>query len=65
MAYVEMLTDRGRFADARTRLNESPLGAAALAGTSFPTNRHMTAAALGFDRPAANAWMRYGSRFCA
>jgi argininosuccinate lyase len=56
MAYVEMLgRDRGRFADARTRLNESPLGAAALAGTSFPTDRHMTAAALGFDRPAANA----------
>jgi argininosuccinate lyase len=56
MAYVEMLgRDRGRFADARARLNESPLGAAALAGTSFPTDRHMTAAALGFDRPAANA----------
>ncbi len=56
MAYVEMLgRDRSRFADARTRLNESPLGAAALAGTSFPTDRHMTAAALGFDRPAANA----------
>ena len=56
MAYVEMLgRDRGRFADARRRLNESPLGAAALAGTSFPTDRHMTATALGFDRPAANA----------
>ena len=56
MAYVEMLgRDRGRFADARRRLNESPLGAAALAGTSFPTDRHMTASALGFDRPAANA----------
>ena len=56
MAYVEMLgRDRGRFTDARTRLNESPLGAAALAGTSFPTDRHMTAQALGFDRPAANA----------
>ena len=56
MAYVEMLgRDRGRFADARLRLNESPLGAAALAGTSFPTDRHMTASALGFDRPAANA----------
>ncbi|MEC7209117.1 MAG: lyase family protein, partial [Pseudomonadota bacterium] len=56
MAYVEMLgRDRGRFADARHRMNESPLGAVALAGTSFPTDRHMTAAALGFDRPAANA----------
>ena len=56
MAYVEMLgRDRGRFTDARSRLNESPLGAAALAGTSFPTDRHMTANALGFDRPAANA----------
>ena len=56
MAYVEMLgRDRGRFADARRRLNESPLGAAALAGTSFPTDRHMTASTLDFDRPAANA----------
>ena len=56
MAYVEMIgRDRGRFADARARLNESPLGAAALAGTSFPTDRHMTAELLGFDRPAANA----------
>ena len=56
MAYVEMFgRDRGRFADARRRLNESPLGAAALAGTSFPTDRHMTAELLGFDRPAANA----------
>ena len=56
LAYVEMLgRDRGRFADARARLNESPLGAAALAGTSFPTDRHMTAATLGFDRPSANA----------
>ncbi len=56
MAYVEMLgRDRGRFADARGRLNESPLGAAALAGTSFPIDRTMTAAALGFDRPAANS----------
>ena len=56
MAYVEMLgRDRGRFADARRRLNESPLGAAALAGTSFPIDRQMTAAALGFDRPAANS----------
>lgn len=56
LAYVEMLgRDAGRFADARRRLNESPLGAAALAGTSFPIDRHMTAAALGFDRPAANS----------
>ena len=56
MAYVEMLgRDAGRFADARRRLNESPLGAAALAGTSFPIDREMTAKALGFDRPAANS----------
>ncbi|GIK97380.1 MAG: argininosuccinate lyase [Alphaproteobacteria bacterium] len=56
MAYVEMLLrDRGRLADARRRLNESPLGAAALAGTSFPIDRHATAAALGFDRPMANS----------
>ena len=56
LAYVEMLgRDRGRFADARARLNESPLGAAALAGTSFPIDRRATAAALGFDRPAANS----------
>ncbi len=56
LAYVEMLgRDAGRFADARQRLNESPLGAAALAGTSYPIDRHMTAAALGFDRPAANS----------
>ena len=56
MAYVEMFgRDRGRFADARARLNESPLGAAALAGTGFPTDRHMTAKRLGFDRPSANA----------
>ncbi len=56
MAYVEMIgRDRGRFADARARLNESPLGAAALAGTSFPIDRYMTAKALDFDRPAANS----------
>ncbi|UYV36231.1 argininosuccinate lyase [Rhodobacteraceae bacterium D3-12] len=56
MAYVEMLgRDRSRFADARKRMNESPLGAAALAGTSFPIDRDMTAEALGFDRPAANS----------
>ena len=46
---------RGRFADARRRLNECPLGAAALAGTSFPIDREMTAKALGFDRPTANS----------
>jgi len=56
LAYVEMFSrDRGRFADARQRLNECPLGAAALAGTSFPIDRFMTAAALGFDRPTANS----------
>jgi len=56
MAYVEMFArDRARFRDARARANECPLGAAALAGTSFPIDRHMTASALGFDRPAANS----------
>jgi argininosuccinate lyase len=56
MAYVEMLSrDRGRFIDARARMNECPLGAAALAGTSFPIDREMTAQALGFDRPTANS----------
>ncbi len=56
LAYVEMLArDRGRFADARTRLNQSPLGSAALAGTSFPLDRQMTAKALGFDAPTANS----------
>src|SRR6201996_3419091 len=56
LAYVEMAArDRGRFADARRRGNECPLGAAALAGTSFPLDRAMTAKALGFERPAANS----------
>jgi argininosuccinate lyase len=56
MAYVEMLgRDLSRVRDARARMNESPLGAAALAGTSFPIDRQMTAQALGFDRPAANS----------
>ncbi|HWA92619.1 MAG TPA: argininosuccinate lyase [Rhizomicrobium sp.] len=56
LAYVEMLArDRGRFDDAAARLNESPLGAAALAGTSFPIDREATAAALGFARPMRNS----------
>ncbi|MCA3254577.1 MAG: argininosuccinate lyase [Alphaproteobacteria bacterium] len=56
MAYVEMARrDRGRFRDARARLNECPLGSAALAGTSFPLDRQATAATLGFDRPTANS----------
>ncbi|MCR8724904.1 argininosuccinate lyase [Frigidibacter sp. ROC022] len=56
MAYVEMFArDQGRLRDARARLNESPLGAAALAGTSFPLDREATARALGFDRPMANS----------
>ncbi|MFL6845312.1 MAG: argininosuccinate lyase [Allosphingosinicella sp.] len=56
LAYFEMLRrDRSRFADARARLNECPLGAAALAGTGFPIDREATAAALGFDRPMANS----------
>lgn len=56
LAYVEMAgRDRGRFADARKRLNESPLGSGALAGTSFDLDRDMTAATLGFDRPTANS----------
>ncbi|WP_142848985.1 argininosuccinate lyase [Telmatospirillum sp. J64-1] len=56
LAYVEMIgRDRSRLADARRRLNESPLGSAALAGTSFPIDRHMTAKELGFDRPCANS----------
>jgi argininosuccinate lyase len=56
LAYVEMAArDRGRFADARERLNESPLGSGALAGTSFPIDRSATAKALGFARPMANS----------
>ncbi len=56
LAYVEMFArDRSRFVDARARMNECPLGAAALAGTSFPIDRDATAAALGFDRPTANS----------
>ena len=56
MAYYEMARrDRSRFADARVRMNECPLGAAALAGTSFPLDREATAKALGFDRPTANS----------
>ncbi len=56
LAYREMLVrDRSRFADARKRMNESPLGSAALAGTGFPIDREETAAALGFDRPTANS----------
>lgn len=56
LAYVEMFErDRARFADARTRLNQCPLGAAALAGTSFPIDRVQTAKALGFDAPTANS----------
>ena len=56
MAYFEMARrDRGRLGDAARRLNECPLGAAALAGTAFPIDREMTASELGFDRPAANS----------
>jgi argininosuccinate lyase len=56
LAYVEMFArDRGRFADCRERLNESPLGSAALAGTAFPIDRKKTAKALGFDRPTGNS----------
>ena len=47
--------DRGRVADARARMNECPLGSAALAGTSFPVDRERTAKALGFDRPTSNS----------
>jgi len=63
LAYVEMLArDRGRFADARRRMNECPLGAAALAGTAFPIDRDATAAALGFDGPARNSLDAVSSR---
>ena len=63
MAYVEMIgRDRARFRDARKRVNEMPLGAAALAGTSFPIDRSMTAKALGFDRPMANSMDAVSSR---
>ena len=63
LAYVEMLArDRSRLADARKRMNESPLGAAALAGTSFPIDRHETAKALGFDRPTRNSLDSVGDR---
>jgi argininosuccinate lyase len=63
LAYVEMFArDRGRFEDARTRLNESPLGAAALAGTSFAIDREQTAKALGFERPMRNSLDAVASR---
>lgn len=63
LAYVEMLSrDRGRLADCRKRLNESPLGAAALCGTGFPIDRHMTARALGFDAPMRNSLDAVASR---
>jgi argininosuccinate lyase len=63
LAYVEMLgRDRGRFVDAAKRGNRSPLGAAALAGTSFPIDRHATAKAMGFDGPMANSLDAVASR---
>lgn len=63
LAYVEMLgRDLGRLTDCRARLNECPLGAAALAGTSFPIDRAATAKALGFDRPTANSMDSVSSR---
>jgi argininosuccinate lyase len=63
MAYVEMFSrDVGRFEDAGARMNECPLGAAALAGTSFPIDREATARALGFDRPTANSLDSVASR---
>ncbi len=63
LAYVEMLSrDRGRLADCRKRLNENPLGAAALCGTGFPIDRHMTSKALGFDAPTRNSLDSVASR---
>lgn len=63
LAYVEMFSrDASRFADARRRMNECPLGSAALAGTPFPINRKVTASALGFDRPCANSLDGVSSR---
>src|SRR6478672_5412847 len=63
LAYVEMLSrDLSRLRDCRKRMNESPLGAAALAGTGFPIDRHMTAAALGFDGPTRNSLDSVASR---
>ena len=63
MAYVEMFgRDVSRMADARTRMNECPLGSAALAGTSFPIDRTWTAEALGFARPTANSLDGVGDR---
>jgi argininosuccinate lyase len=63
LAYVEMCArDRGRFADAAKRLNESPLGAAALAGTPYPIDRKMTAKKLGFERPMRNSLDAVSSR---
>lgn len=63
MAYIEMFgRDASRFEGARARMNESPLGAAALAGSPFPIDRHMTAAALGFERPTANSLDSVSSR---
>ncbi|WP_245217397.1 argininosuccinate lyase [Roseomonas nitratireducens] len=63
LAYVEMLSrDLSRLADCRARMNECPLGAAALAGTGFPIDRHMTAAALGFDGPTRNSLDSVASR---
>ncbi|TCZ52916.1 argininosuccinate lyase [Roseicella aquatilis] len=63
LAYVEMLSrDLSRLRDCRARMNESPLGAAALAGTGFPIDRHMTAAALGFDGPTRNSLDSVASR---